>query len=230
MSLESIFKLSLIMNMVDNLTGPLSGVQSSVNGSVSSLQGLEQTFAGMTKTGAMMTGVGMQITGAALAPVQATFDTRRALGELASLGVEDLQVLEDAAKSFSDTWAGTTKADFITAAYDIKSGIASLTDEGVAGYTEIAGLTAKATKASVAEMTSLFATGYGIYKNYYSDLSDFEFAEMFSAGIADSVRAFKTSGSGMAQVIPLDVTGVQYFIGFNGRKLNYGNQTRSNLR
>ena len=50
-------------------------------------------------------------------------------------------------------------------------------------------------------MTSLFATGYGIYKGYYSDLSDIEFGEMFSAGISESVRAFKTSGSGMAQGI-----------------------------
>ena len=50
-------------------------------------------------------------------------------------------------------------------------------------------------------MTSLFATGYGIYKGYYDDLTDIQFGEMFSAGIAESVRAFKTSGTGMAQGI-----------------------------
>ena len=38
MSLESVFKLSLIMNMIDNLTGPMAGVTSSVNGTVSKLQ------------------------------------------------------------------------------------------------------------------------------------------------------------------------------------------------
>ena len=65
-----------------------------------------------------------------------TFDTQNALGELSSLGVKDLKAVEDAAKSFSDTWAGTSKADFITASYDIKSGIASLTDEGVAQFTQ----------------------------------------------------------------------------------------------
>lgn len=85
--------------------------------------------------------------------------------------------------------------------YDIKSGIASLSDEGVAEFTSLAALTAKATKSTAGEMTSLFATGYGIYKDYYSDLSDMEFGEMFSAGISDAVRAFKTSGSGMAQAI-----------------------------
>ncbi|NBH81153.1 phage tail tape measure protein, partial [Clostridiaceae bacterium] len=113
----------------------------------------------------------------------------------------DLDALETAARSFSDQWSGTSKADFISAAYDIKSGIASLSDEGVAEFTSLAALTAKATKATAGEMTSLFATGYGIYKGYYDDLNDIQFGEMFSAGIAESVRAFKTSGSGMAQGI-----------------------------
>ena len=201
MSLESVFRLSLIMNMVDNLTEPMARVTTAAGGSISKLQQMEQAFGGMAKTGMGMAAVGGEITSAVLAPVEATFETRRALGELASLGIQDLDALEDAARSFSDQWAGTTKADFITAAYDIKSGIASLTDEGVAQYTTLAGVTAKATKSTIGEMTDLFATGYGIYKDFYSDLSDMEFGEMFSAGIAESVRAFKTSGSGMAQAI-----------------------------
>lgn len=189
------------MNMIDNLTGPMGGITSSVGGSVSKLQSMNQTLGTMAKTGMVMAEVGQQITGAALAPVEATFETRRALGELASLGVEDLGAVEDAARSFSDQWAGTSKADFISAAYDIKSGIASLSDEGVADMTSLAALTAKATKSTAGEMTSLFATGYGVYKDYYNDLSDLEFGEMFSAGIAKSVQQFKTTGSGMAQSI-----------------------------
>lgn len=189
------------MNMIDNLSSPMAGVTSSVDGSVSKLQTMNQAFGDVAKTGVAMAGVGAQITSAVLDPVEATFETRKAIGELASLGVEDLATIEAAAKNFSDTWAGTTKADFITAAYDIKSGISSLTDEGIAQYTELSGLTAKATKSTVGEMTDLFATGYGIYKNFYSDLSDIEFGEIFSAGISESVRAFKTSGSGMAQAI-----------------------------
>lgn len=201
MSLESVFKLSLIMDMVDRLTGPMAGVRSSVDGSLSKIQKMDQTLGGLTKTGLGMSVVGQQITEATLAPVQATFETRRALGELSSLGVKDLQTVEDAARKFSDTWAGTTKADFISAAYDIKSGIASLSDEGVAQFTELAALTGKATKSTAGEMTSLFATGYGIYKSYYDDMSDLEFGEMFSGGIAQSVKQFKTTGSEMAASI-----------------------------
>ena len=50
-------------------------------------------------------------------------------------------------------------------------------------------------------MTSLFATGYGIYKDYYSGMTDNGVGEMFSAGIAKSVQQFKTTGSGMSQAI-----------------------------
>lgn len=201
MSLESVFKLSLIMSMIDNISGPMAGVASKVGANVSKLDSLGAAFGSAAKTGAVMQEMGTQITSAVLAPVEATFETQRALGELASLGVEDLGAVEAAARSFSDEWSGTTKADFISAAYDIKSGIASLSDEGVAEFTSLAALTAKATKSTADEMTSLFATGYGIYKDYYDDLSDMEFGEMFSAGIAKSVQQFKTTGSGMAQAI-----------------------------
>lgn len=148
-----------------------------------------------------MAGIGGTITGLAMKTVTATFDTQNALGELSSLGVKDLKAVEDAAKSFSNTWAGTSKADFITASYDIKSGIASLTDEGVAQFTQLAALTGKATKSTTEEMGSLFATGYGIYKGFYDDMSDLEFGEMFSAGIATAVKNYKTSGSEMASAI-----------------------------
>ena len=201
MSLESVFKLSLVMNMVDNLSGPMAGVASRVGADVSKMDALGATFGNVAKSGAVMQEMGSQITGAVLAPVEATFETRRAIGELASLGVKDLEAVENAARSFSDQWAGTTKADFISAAYDIKSGIATLSDEGVAQFTELSGLTAKATKSTIGEMTSLFATGYGIYKGYYDDLTDLEFGEMFSAGIARSVQQFKTDGSQMASAI-----------------------------
>lgn len=201
MSLESVFKLSLIMNMVDHLTGPMGAVQSSVDGSVSKLQAANSAFGSMVSTGSAMATLGGEITSAVLAPVEATFETRRAIGELASLGVQDLAAIEAAATDFSSTWAGTTKSDFITAAYDIKSGIASLSDEGIADYTRLAGLTATATKATTAEMTSLFATGYGIYKDYYDDMSDLEFGEMFSSGISSAVRLYKTSGSEMSAAI-----------------------------
>ncbi|WP_018752677.1 phage tail tape measure protein [Paenibacillus sanguinis] len=201
MSLDAVFRLSVIVGMIDQMTGPMARINSTVDDSVSRIDKLNQSFAGMTKTGLVMAGIGAQITDAALAPVEATLETRRALGELAAMGVEDFATLETAARDFSDEWAGTTKAEFLRAAVDIKGGIDSLTDEGVAGFTDIAALTAKATGATAEQMTSLFATGYGIYKDYYDDLSDMEFGGMMSAGLAQAILVFKASGPELAAAI-----------------------------
>lgn len=198
MGMDSVFRLSVVMGMQDNLTAPLSGVTDSVTNTTKKL---DDAFGTVQKAGAALAGVGAGITTACIATVTSTFDTQDALGELSSLGVTDLKAVEDAAKSFSDTWAGTTRSDFITASYDIKSGIASLTDEGVAQFTELAALTGKATKSTTEEMGSLFATGYGIYKGAYDDMSDLEFGEMFSAGISTAVKNYKTAGSEMASSI-----------------------------
>ena len=225
MAMDSVFKLSVFLNMVDNMTTPMSKATNAINGdldkikdatksvspvvedttkkSIINVEKLSNAFDGMQKAGAIMTGAGVALVGAGAKMVSATFDTQNALGELRSLGVEDLKAVEDAAKSFSDTWAGTTKSDFITASYDIKSGIASLTDEGVAQFTELAALTGKATKSTTGEMGSLFATGYGIYKGFYDDMSDLDFGEMFSVGIATAVKNYKTSGSQMAASISM---------------------------
>lgn len=200
MGMESVFKLSVVLGMIDQLTPKLPNVESGVSGA---LRNINNGFGVMQKAGAAMAGTGAAMLGTTAKLVTSTFQTQDALGELASLGVEDLAAVEKAAKSFSDQWAGTSKADFITASYDIKSGIASLSDEGVAKFTELAALTGKATKSTTEEMGSLFATGYGIYKNYYSELSDLEFGEMFSAGIASAVRMYKTSGSQMASSISM---------------------------
>lgn len=198
MGMESVFRLSVVMGMQDNLTAPLSGATAQVTDSTKKLN---DAFGTVQKAGAMLAGAGAGVTTACLATVTSTFETQDALGELSSLGVTDLKAVENAAKSFSDTWAGTTKSDFITAAYDIKSGIASLSDEGVAQFTELAALTGKATKSTTEEMGSLFATGYGIYKGAYEDMSDLEFGEMFSAGISTAVKNYKTAGSEMASSI-----------------------------
>lgn len=201
--LESVFKLSVIMNMIDNLTTPMVRVASTAENSASKIDALGIKFGDVSKAGAAIAGVGAEITDAVLKPVEATFASSKALGELSSLGVKDLGTLDKAATDFSNHWAGTSKADFITAAYDIKSGISSLSDTGVAQYTTLAGETAEATKSTTAEMTSLFATGYGIYKDYYSKMSDQDFGQMFSAGISTAVQKFKTTGSGMSDAIKM---------------------------
>lgn len=201
MSLESVFKLSMIMNLVDNMSTPLVKIRNESEQTLTKLQKFENSMVSMAKTGFVISNIGRSFLNVGGDIALASFDSQSALGELSSLGIENLDALSASAYDFSNQWSGTTAPEFLTAAYDIKSGIASLSDQGVADMTELASLTAKATKATAAEMTSLFATGYGIYKDYYDNLSDLEFGEMFSAGISKSVQQFKTTGQGMAQAI-----------------------------
>ena len=178
-----------------------SNLAGTMGEAVSQMDKFKASAKNLMKIGGWMLGVGTALAGFAALTVKSTNATTKALGEMASLGFNDLKSLEKAAQDFSNQFAGITKSDFIAAAYDIKSGIASLSDTAVGEFTKIAALTAKATKASVSEMTSLFATGYGIFKDFYGDLSDFEFGELFSGGISAAVRAFKTTGPEMAAAI-----------------------------
>lgn len=151
----------------------------------------EQTF--LKSRGAIAGAVGfLAPLGQALGAYQ---DIERAKGEIRSLGIDDagIKSIAKSAMDFSNTWAGTTTADFIRASYDIKSGIATLSDADVGKFTALAGMTATATKASTAEMTKLFALGHGIFREQFT--SDLEFGEQFSSAISTAVQAFRTDGA-----------------------------------
>ena len=201
MGLQNVFAVQAMMSLVDHVTGPLQRIRGRMGDAGREADSLGTKMGRLARAMAPVALAAGLVVGGFSACIGATLETQAALGELASVGIRDMDALSRAAEEFSGTWAGTTKPQFIAAAYDIKSGIASLTDAGVAEFTKLAALTGKATKSSTAEMTSLFATGYGIYKGMYGELSDMQFGEVFSAGIAASVQAFKTSGSGMAQAI-----------------------------
>ncbi len=128
-------------------------------------------------------------------------DVERAKGELATLGVKDLDAVVSRGQDMQRKLAGITADAFVRAAYDIKSGISSLTDQGVADMTASAMTVAKATKGQAEQMTSLFATSYGIFKKQMADITDAEFGEQFGAALAASVQQFKTDGSAMQQAI-----------------------------
>ncbi|MEM7047005.1 MAG: phage tail tape measure protein [Pseudomonadota bacterium] len=160
--------------------------------------------ANMTFIGDAMGRFGRGTLGLLSQPIAQMRMTERSKGELASLGIEKtgIETITKRGRDMTTKLAGITTADFVSAAYDIKSGISSLSDEGVADMTEMAALTAKATKSSVGQMTSLFATGYGSFKkSLYADTSDQDFGHILSASLAKSVEQFKTDGSTMQQAI-----------------------------
>ncbi|MGD9809636.1 MAG: phage tail tape measure protein [Deferribacterales bacterium] len=193
--------LNSVFSLTDMISGPLKRIQSSMNNTERAGNSLTAKMMKLTKSFALVAAAAGVIVGSMWSLASSTIETQSRLGELASVGITNMAALETAATDFSNNFAGSTKADFLAAAYDIKSGISSLSDEGVAEFTALAGATAKATKATIGEMTSLFATGYGIYKGQYAQMSDIEFGSLFSSGIAASVQGFKTTGAEMSAAI-----------------------------
>ncbi|MDZ4042920.1 MAG: phage tail tape measure protein [Eubacteriales bacterium] len=202
--MEALYNLGVMVSIIDKFTGPVRKMTESLASFENQAQKAHNAIElgnKMAISGALFMAASAKITGSLSRLLAPTVGTQRALGELASVGITDFDALSRAAQNFSSQWSGTTEADFLSAAYDIKSGISSLSDAAVGEFTAMAALTGKATKSTTGEMTSLFATGYGIYKDLYSDLSDMDFGEIFSAGIAGSVQNFKTTGGGMSQAL-----------------------------
>ncbi len=196
--------LGVVVSMKDAFSQNAGRVQSS-------MQSLDQTVAAsserMTRNmdriqkGAMLMGAGLALMALPVGLVASTAATQKALGELASLGVQDLRAIEDAAESFTNTWAGSSKAEFITASYDVRSALSGLTDEAVGSFTAMAALTGKATKATTEEMVGTFTTAYGIFKPIMAEFSDAEWAQTFAGAMAQTVASFKTNGRQMADAI-----------------------------
>ncbi len=137
-------------------------------------------------------------------PVEAIRELSAARGSLARLGMEraGIDAVSARGRALAVDVAGIDPAAFVRSAYDIRSGISALDAGGVADFTELSAITARATEASAEEMTGLFATGYGMFKRtLFADATDREFGETFAAQLAKSVQAFKTNGGKMQQAI-----------------------------
>lgn len=195
------FKVFATFSLVDLISGPLGRIRDAMRHVDSGVRNLNARFGRLALAMAPVGLAAGAVVGGLALLAMSGLATEKALGELATLGVKDLAAVEETARQASNSMAGLTKDQFITAAYDIKSGISSLSDEGVASFTALAAKTAQATKATVADMTNLGATAYGIHKRMYAQLSDSDFGAMLYAGVASSVQAFKTTGAAMNQAM-----------------------------
>jgi len=196
--------LGIIVSLKDAFTQNASRIQSSMQTLDASVEaaGVNMTRnLGLIEKGTMLVGAGLALLAIPTGLVSSTAATQKALGELASVGVKDFQAMEDAAESFTNQWAGASKAEFITAAYDVKSALANLSDTAVGTFAAMAAITGKATKATTQEMVETFTTAYGIFKPIMSDMSDMGWAKMFSGALAQTVAVFKTTGPQMAEAI-----------------------------
>lgn len=146
---------------------------------------------------ASIIGIGASLYGVT-SVVKSASTVLKAQGEIKSLGIkqEGIDSITQAGQEMALQFGQITAPEFIKAAYDIKSGISSLSDEGVKDFTRFAATTAVATKASVGEMTKLYALGYGIFRQDFQN--DNDFGNQFSGAIAGAVQAFRTDGADLS--------------------------------
>lgn len=196
--------LGIIVSLKDAFTQNASRVQSSMETLDASVEKASENMTrnlGLIEKGTMMVGAGLALLAVPTALVASTAATQQALGELASVGIRDFKAMEDAAEAFTNQWAGASKSDFIGAAYDVKSALDNLSDQAVGTFAAMAAITGKATKATTQEMVETFTTAYGIFKPIMKDMSDMDWAQMFSGALSETVGIFKTSGPAMARAI-----------------------------
>jgi TP901 family phage tail tape measure protein len=147
-------------------------------------------------TGAMAAaGAGYSIA-QAVAPA---IDLNRALGEVASLDVDDssLHALQGQAAQFAMQYGGSA-ADVVRASYDIQSAIAGLSGNELGRFTVASGVLAKATKADVGTITSYMGTMYGIFQKNADAMGKARWVEQIAGQTASAVKMFKTTGAEMS--------------------------------
>lgn len=132
-------------------------------------------------------------------PANVWGDVELAITELQSLGFTETELIYEQARKFSNEWSGTTAEGFIKASYDIKSGISVLSDAMVGEFTKVAGITAKATKASIEQMTAVISGGYNVYSSEFQNAYDY--VNKFSGLFSSSVKLFKTDGVQMSDAL-----------------------------
>ncbi len=196
--MDKMFTLGVVLSATDML----SPVMGRANASVGKLATKIQSISGkMAIAGTAAYGAGRAMLSPVMNTVNAYQELAAAQGEVESLGIgaNGIDAITRSAKKFSNQFANTTAPEFLRASYDIKSGISSLSDKGVAEFTRLSAMTAAATKDTVENQTKLFALGYGIFRKDFSD--DVSFGKQFSGAIAGAVQAFRTDGADLSQGI-----------------------------
>jgi TP901 family phage tail tape measure protein len=188
----SLDKLMLTVGLLDKITGPMKGIQKTI-----------QQVTSTSRKAFMNTASGVAALIAASSSFAATVnpanDMNMALGEVRSLEVADstLAALNQAGLKYSIEF-GDQASNYVRSAYDIQSAIDGLVDNDLPRFTTAAGTLAKATKANVTDITSYFGTMYGIFKNQANEMGKGTWVEMLAGQTATAVQMFKTTGPEMS--------------------------------
>ncbi|MEM6508007.1 MAG: phage tail tape measure protein [Pseudomonadota bacterium] len=184
--------LMFTIGLIDQITKPIAKISHSLNGLSSDYQ---------TGTMKMASGVaGIAASGYALQnALMPAIEMDRVLGEVKSLGVREsaLKQLTDTSYQYALKY-GKSATEFVSSSYDIQSAIAGLNDADLSAFTMSSNVLAAATKSDAATITNYMGTMYGIFKNQAETMGKSAWVEQITGMTAQSVQAFKTTGSEMS--------------------------------
>lgn len=184
--------LMFTVGLIDQITKPIAKISHSLNGLSSDYQ---------TGTMKMASGVaGIAASGYALQnALMPAIEMDRVLGEVKSLGVREsaLKQLTDTSYQYALKY-GKSATEFVSSSYDIQSAIAGLNDADLSAFTMSSNVLAAATKSDAATITNYMGTMYGIFKNQAENMGKSAWVEQITGMTAQSVQAFKTTGSEMS--------------------------------
>lgn len=184
--------LMFTVGLIDQITKPIAKISHSLNGLSSDYQ---------TGTMKMASGVaGIAASGYALQnALMPAIEMDRVLGEVKSLGVHEsaLKQLTDTSYQYALKY-GKSATEFVSSSYDIQSAIAGLNDTDLSAFTMSSNVLAAATKSDAATITNYMGTMYGIFKNQAETMGKSAWVEQITGMTAQSVQAFKTTGSEMS--------------------------------
>jgi len=184
--------LMFTVGLIDQITKPIAKISHSLNGLSSDYQ---------TGTMKMASGVaGIAASGYALQnALMPAIEMDRVLGEVKSLGVREsaLKQLTDTSYQYALKY-GKSATEFVSSSYDIQSAITGLNDADLSAFTMSSNVLAAATKSDAATITNYMGTMYGIFKNQAETMGKSAWVEQITGMTAQSVQAFKTTGSEMS--------------------------------
>ncbi|MDF2615505.1 MAG: Phage-related protein [Sedimentibacter sp.] len=192
--------LGIILSLRDGASIPANRAAASLGQLDSAAQTFSKNFNSAMATafeGMNMLAAGAMMLAAPVDFVKSTLETQKALAYVASSGIEDLNLMKEAAEDFTNYWAGTTQASFLNTAYEIKSGLYELSDDMVAKMTKTTGILAKGTKSTVDEMQELLPIMWGILRPSRGGITDEAFMNELSGALAESVKIYRATGKYM---------------------------------
>ena len=127
--------ISVFLKMAGDLTKPLKDAEDRVQSSTQRMKKNMSLSLKLAGAGAVATGIKMATDGIINNFTESYKEVQKASGDLRSLGMKDMDAVIKEGQRLQNTYVGLSTEAFVRAAYDIKSGVSTLTDEGVAAMT-----------------------------------------------------------------------------------------------